>query len=145
MNLLTPGVPGDLRERSGSRELRAGRMGWGRTRPIPCGSKSWQLFQTAAELCFSLLRPNFPWNVQEEPPKARDGAQGRVGTARGAGAAHLQHSWLSTLASAGGNVEINGFYLGSGCSTALMNEHPIFPKWGNPILEVSVHLLMALL
>lgn len=95
-----PGVPGDLRDRNGSGELRAGRMGWGReqdpgwsrTRLIPCGSKSWQLFQTAAELHFSLLRPNFPWDVQEEPPKARGGAQGRVGTS----AAQLaQHPGLS--------------------------------------------------
>lgn len=98
-----------------------------------------------AELHFSLLRPDFPQDVQEESPKAQGGSGGGVDTARGAGAAHLQHSWLSIPASAGANVEINGFYLGSGCSTALINEHPIFPKWRNPILEVSVHLLMALL
>lgn len=109
------------------------------------GSQSWQLLRTPAGLQCSLLRPNFPWDVQEESPKARGGSRGRVGTARGAGAAQLQHSWLSILGSAAANVEVNGFSLGSSCSTALINEHPIFPKWREPILEVSVHLLMALL
>lgn len=89
-----------------------------------------------------LPRPNFPWDVQEESPGAQDGTGG---TARAAGAAQLQHSWISILGSAAANVEINGFYSGSGCSTAPLNEPPIFPKWRNPILEVSVHLLMALL
>lgn len=75
-------------------------LGWGRTWLILCASRSWQLLQTPAELHFSLLRPNLPWDVQEESPEAQGGGGG---TARAAAAAHLQHSWLSIPASAGAN------------------------------------------
>lgn len=78
--------------------------------------------------------------MQGEPQKARLAA----GALAGLQEQHICSTAGSAPASAAAHVQRNGFYLGLGCSTALLNES-YFVQMEEANLEVSVHLLMALL